>query len=434
MIRKTRCNIGGVGIAAIGLAAVAAPAFAGDTLTTLASFNGTDGAGPYSSAGLTLSGGTLYGTTERGGSSGYGTVFALPVTGGTPTTLASFNVTNGAWPDAGVTLSGGTLYGTTRQGGADGYGTVFSVPVTGGPVTTLATLNGSNDGAYPIAGVTVSGGTLYGTTWKGGAGGYGTVFSVPVTGGTPTALVTFNGGDGAYPMAGMTLSGGTLYGTTRRGGAYGDGTVFSIPVTGGTATTLVSFNNTNGSGPEAGLTVSNGTLYGTAAYGGTGGVGTVSSSIVGTSKVSYSLSNGSDGTVFSVPITGGTPTTLASFSSFVGGGPGESGVIPSGSTLYGTTDAGGAYGYGTLFSLPITGGTPTTLLSFNTGSSSGPTYYGNLTLSGNTLFGTAYQGGAHGDGTVFAVTIPEPAALALMAIAGAGILLLRKQRSDAESV
>ena len=75
---------------------------------------------------LTLSGSTLYGTTNEGGASGYGTVFSVPLAGGSPTTLATFNNTNGEYPFAGLTLSGNTLYGTTYEGGASGYGTVFS--------------------------------------------------------------------------------------------------------------------------------------------------------------------------------------------------------------------------------------------------------------------------------------------------------------------
>src|SRR5277367_3932587 len=102
------------------------------TINTLASFNVGDGAGPE--AGLILSGNTLYGTTGYGGADGDGTVFSVPVTGGTPTVLASFNGSNGPHPSAGLTLSGNTLYGTTYFGGIDygthsyGSGTVFSVP------------------------------------------------------------------------------------------------------------------------------------------------------------------------------------------------------------------------------------------------------------------------------------------------------------------
>jgi uncharacterized repeat protein (TIGR03803 family) len=97
----------------------------------------------------------------------------------------------------------------------------------------LASFNGSN-GAGPCAGVTLSGDTLYGTTYDGGAYGEGEVFSVPITGGSPTVLASFNGSNGEYPYAGLTLSGNTLYGTTNEGGdlslngGNGDGTVFEL--------------------------------------------------------------------------------------------------------------------------------------------------------------------------------------------------------------
>ena len=38
---------------------------------------------------------------------------AFPLSGGSPTVLASFNGSNGENPEAGLTLSGNTLYGTT---------------------------------------------------------------------------------------------------------------------------------------------------------------------------------------------------------------------------------------------------------------------------------------------------------------------------------
>jgi uncharacterized repeat protein (TIGR03803 family) len=210
-------------------------------VTTLASFTGTNGAYPYD--GLILSGSTLYGTAWEGGDFGYGTVFSIPVGGGPLTALASFNHTNGAYPSAGLLLSGSTLYGTTYYGGAYGgvygYGTVFSIPVGGGPVTTLVSFNGTN-GEGPAAGVILSRSTLYGTTVYGGENGYqpyafgtgyGTVFAIPVGGGTVTTLASFNGTNGEWPLAGLSLSGSTLYGTTEEGGAYGDGTAFSLSST-----------------------------------------------------------------------------------------------------------------------------------------------------------------------------------------------------------
>ena len=103
------------------------------------------------------------------------------------------------------------------------------MPVTGGTITTLATFNVTN-GAYPSGGLVVIGTTLYGTTQIGGSSNDGTVFSVPVNGGTPTTVASFNGSNGTDPQSNLTIIGNTLYGTTTGGGAYGDGTVFSLSI------------------------------------------------------------------------------------------------------------------------------------------------------------------------------------------------------------
>jgi uncharacterized repeat protein (TIGR03803 family) len=92
-----------------------------------------DGANPV--AGLVLSGNTLYGTTSGGGSSGNGVVFKIRTNGTCFAVFESFpainNLTNsdGARPCAGLLLDGGTLYGTTYSGGSSGKGVVFSLPV-----------------------------------------------------------------------------------------------------------------------------------------------------------------------------------------------------------------------------------------------------------------------------------------------------------------
>src|ERR1039457_7442621 len=116
-----------------GLGLIPAGRVTAQTFTTLHSFNYNDG--NYPVAGLILSGNTLYGTAEVGGSSGDGTVFAVN-TGGTGfTNLYSFTATSGALstnsdgtaPCAGLILSGNTLYGTAEGGGSSGNGTVFVV-------------------------------------------------------------------------------------------------------------------------------------------------------------------------------------------------------------------------------------------------------------------------------------------------------------------
>ena len=92
--------------------------------------------------------------------------------------------------------------------------------------------NNGTDGTIPQASLINVGGTLYGTTWGGGANGGGTVFKVKPTTGAETVVYSFcsqaSCTDGRYPDAGLINVNGTLYGTTQNGGAYGNGTVFAV--------------------------------------------------------------------------------------------------------------------------------------------------------------------------------------------------------------
>ncbi len=256
----------------------------GGSLTTLFAFGQYQEDESYSPvAGVAFANSTLYGTTKSGYGNAGGTVFSVPASGGSLTTLCSFTGSNGWIPYAGLTLNanGSTLYGTTGYGGVNDDGTVFSIATSGGGLTTLCSFDGS-DGSAPMAGLTLVGSTLYGTTYYGGtygpgygANGYGTVFSIATSGGSPTTLCAFSGFNGGFPQAGLTLIGSTLYGTTRAGGPNGYGTVFSLPLSGGTPKVLASFNSSNGAYPQAGLTLVGSTLYGTTFSGGANGYGTV---------------------------------------------------------------------------------------------------------------------------------------------------------------
>src|SRR6266566_2787823 len=95
---------------------------------------------------LTLSGNTLYGTALNGGGSDNGTVFAVNTDNTGFTNLHSFSISggDGAFPSAGLVLSGNTLYGTASQGGSSGYGTVFVVNTDGTGFTNLHTFAASS--------------------------------------------------------------------------------------------------------------------------------------------------------------------------------------------------------------------------------------------------------------------------------------------------
>jgi uncharacterized repeat protein (TIGR03803 family) len=257
-------------------------------LTTLHSFNGTDGDQPSGTL-IQATDGNFYGTTAIGGANGgYGTVFKI-TPAGTLTTLHSFDRTDGEQPyGALVQATNGILYGTTSLGGANGSGTVFKI-TTGGALTTLYNFCAQSncvDGESPVAGlVQATNGYFYGTTYTGGASSFGTIFKITSTG-TLTTLHSFDAIDGENPKAGLVQgSDGNFYGTTYLGGLGNGGTVFKITLA-DTLTTLYNFcaqtNCTDGQNPTAQLVQdTNGVFYGTTSLGGTDAFGTAFSLSVG---------------------------------------------------------------------------------------------------------------------------------------------------------
>jgi uncharacterized repeat protein (TIGR03803 family) len=157
----------------------------GTGFTNLHTFSGGSDLGA-SYVGLTLSGNKLYGTTAGPGIGvGFGTVFAMNTDGTSFTNLHSFNLSDGALPRAVLVLSGNTLFGTTEDGGsAAGNGTVFKVNTDGTGFTNLYSFTPTSGSAYTNSdGVTpgsfvLSGNNLYGTTQFGGSGGSGTIFAL----------------------------------------------------------------------------------------------------------------------------------------------------------------------------------------------------------------------------------------------------------------
>jgi uncharacterized repeat protein (TIGR03803 family) len=245
--------------------------------TVLHSFAGGSGDGNYPEAGLINVKGMLYGTTYYGGANDDGTVFAI-TTSGKERVLYGFKGSpdDGSYPLASLINVKGTLYGTTESGGTyciSSYycGTVFAI-TTSGKETVLHSFGHGTDGDYPYAGLLNVKGTLYGTTSEGGVHctyGCGTVFAIAPSG-KETVLHSFAGGagDGSGPEAGLINVRGTLYGTTTYGDRNNYGTVFAITTT-GNETVLHSFGGSgDGAEPYAGLLNVKGTLYGTTYFGG----------------------------------------------------------------------------------------------------------------------------------------------------------------------
>ena len=211
--------------------------------------------------------------TSNGGSGSNGSIFYI-TTAGSSSFNNLYSFTNGEFPTSSLTLSGTTLYGMTQYGGS-GSGTIFSISTTGSSFTPLHSFSNSE---FPTGDLTLCGTTLYGMTPYGGSNGYGSIFSISTSGSFKT-LLSFNGTNGAWPFGDLTLVGSTLYGMTRIGGAQGLGQIFSINTNGTGFQDLISFSGTSGSTPGrfpyGSLTLSGSTLYGMTQQGGANGLGVV---------------------------------------------------------------------------------------------------------------------------------------------------------------
>ncbi len=322
------------------------------------------------------SAGNLYGTTEAGGTSNWGTVFELTPEGAgwKETILHSFTAgADGALPVAGLALdSAGNLYGTAMDGGSPncslGCGTAFRLsPGSGGSwsFSVLHTFLGGNDGNHPTAGIVLnSAGNVFGTTQVGGSacpnGGCGIVFKLtPTARGewSPTLLYSFSGAaDGGLPENGTIAidSSGDLYGATIEGGANGRGVVYELsPRSSGLWKQTVIYN----------ITTTDSSIYGAL-------------------------------------------------------------ILDNSGNLYGGTYSGGTFGFGTIFELSRTGSswTKNTLYNFTGGAESGGPYGGVIFDPAGNLFGatstTAYElspvGGGWQETTIFTFSQPTPPSVSLV--------------------
>ena len=167
-------------------------------LTTLYSFCSlsgcADGSGPSDL--LLATDGNFYGTTVEGGVyacswGGCGTIFKI-TPGGTLTTLHSFDQTDGWDPDGLVQATNGTLYGNTYLGGSsycsDGCGTVFSLAVGLGPFVETVPTAGAVGTSVIILGTNLTGATS--VTFNGTAAAFTVVSSSEITTTAPADATT----------------------------------------------------------------------------------------------------------------------------------------------------------------------------------------------------------------------------------------------------
>lgn len=258
--------------------------------------------------------------------------------------------------------------------------------------------------------------------------------------------------DGASPAARLLVgSDGTFYGTTTTGGNYGAGNVFSVTSNGifNDIFDFRSFTENNGLtdsdfGPNELASAPHGSFFGTTQRGGTNQDGTIFKvsptgqevdvhifSAPGENSTnsdginpSPALVLGPDGNYYGTTQAGGTNgtgtifqltpngnfTTVYTFTAYNASSENSDGAMPNSLTLgadgnfYGTCELGGANAEGTFFEI-TTGGTFTLLYSFGatTNDAAYPQAQMIQAADGN-FYGTSANGGAFGAGTVFSAS------------------------------
>ena len=172
----------------------------------------------------------MYGSDTGSGVSG-GSIFAINLTSGSLSTLHPFTGTNNdGYAPAGLMLSGPTLYGVTQQGGSSGNGTLFSVSTGGYSFQTLHSFTGGNGGGIPKTAPIIYNSILYGAS-EGGQFNNGILYSVKLDGTNFNTMHAFAGSpsDGKSPnWNSFVLNNSTFYSTTEFGGNANAGVIFSI--------------------------------------------------------------------------------------------------------------------------------------------------------------------------------------------------------------
>lgn len=267
--------------------------------------------------------------------------------------------------------------------------------------------------AQPHTGLLFYKGGLYGTTPLGGTGQKrtsdsddGMVFRLtkpksgpPWTETTLHSFIPVPETGGLYPCSRLIQKNGVLYGSTKNGGFSGFGTLFALvpPATGQTTWTedvLYTFlGESDGSLPFDGLTLgSDGSLYGVTRAG-----------------IDGLYSNPS---VFQFTPSGSLVTMASNDQGLVYNG--DLLLDSASGSLFGTTQNGGAHGYGNVFQLTPNGagGWNINDLYDFTGGADGGTPNGGLVGVPGDLFGTTQGGGSgtgtNGGGVLFELRVETP--------------------------
>lgn len=363
-------------------------------VTVLHSFVGFDGSDPRGDL-LLASDGNMYGMTATDAGDGNGVLFSYDPVASSYTLLSSMYIgpaQNYAHPSGAlIELPSGELLGTSYDGGIGGVGAIFSYNIGANTFSTIHNLAGGlgGNGQHPYGTFMESaGGRYYTLCYDGGQKQLGTLIEFHLANSQITKRLDFGfASDGSNPEKIVLSPDGMIYGVCSRGGVINSGLLFSYNPISSEYSKLFTFsNNDTGYSPYGKPLLIGDKLYLTTVNGGPTNKGAV---------IIYDLITGID-TVF----------TLESSGTFFGDSPNIGLVNGNNGLLYCATNEGGANNFGTLFSIdPITGNIQN-LHDFDQISGRNPV--GELFVApNNKIYGATLWGGnyneqsANGDGTIY---------------------------------
>ena len=344
--------------------------------------NGIQGGGPVGSL-IEASNGKLYGVTLGGGANSYGVLFEFDYSTNILSKKYDFAYASGCRPkDKLIQGSNGKFYGMTSTGGANNYGVIFKYNPITDVYTNKLDFDGTEKGQNPYGSlIQGSNGNLYGMTYAGGRKGTGVLFEINIASNTFTKKLDLGIAENGEASSGLTeASNGLLYGISL-GGLNIDGVLFSInPIT-NVFSKIIDFDeSTSGRFPSGVLfEARNNKLYGVTRLGGSNNVGLLFEYDpvldLYTKKIDFDASNGSsptgmfiedsDGMLYGLTTDGGNngDGVLFKYDPFTnifskkidfeinsrGRGPKGGLMKASNGKFYGTTQNGGAFGFGTIF-------------------------------------------------------------------------------------
>ena len=282
------------------------------------------------------------------------------------------------------------LMGITEQGNIHPYGELFTINGDGTDFNITCNFHATNllwghNNSITASNFVKANNVVYNTSSTSGENEYGFIFTANPFDTGYTDVFDFNFTYGGIPSGGLSVGNdGYLYGMTSNGGFYDTGTIYRLDPSDNYYTYMYSFNGTLGGSPLGNIIqAANKKLYGVTSTGGVNGIGIL----------------------FSFDISTLTLTDLYDFS-YLSNGYTPNGILVQANNglIYGTTEYGGTYNSGVIFSFDTSGNTYSVVHNFDNPSGSLPVNgQGLMAATDGKLYGMTSWGGTNSGGVIYSL-------------------------------